>query len=395
MTASAADHGHVRDEAPTTYYDDLVRVPGMGEPPDRCRQMKPVGFCRDHGHPVLGRSSCGTRYCRDHWRDWAEEATISQVARWAAYRHAVEGAQKRVSHVVASPPQNRRYSLDRLWSTRSESYEALEAAGVRGGSVVTHPYRTNDRGDRLYAAAVDAGAIEEDYGKWRFLRESTDGWEELSEYVEASPHYHALAAAEDVDTEAAPDGWVVHRIGTFPVFHIDDLESYKAMGRAVYYLLTHGAVQSAGTNRATTTYFGEVHPNSFNPEEELSDCEWRRIQEMAEEAVRGWKDDEGEGIGAGPDECPCDGCSSPVVPIEELASYLNDEEWVRALRRQDEGYKRWLQLRGLQHWVDGGDRPPPSGNLDRDDLLGWLEQQGRRIAGPRPEPRQTGLGSFG
>jgi hypothetical protein len=393
MTASVADHGNAREQPPTTYYDDLVRIPGMGDSPDRCRQMKPIGFCRDHGHPVLGRSSCGTRYCPDHWRDWAEEATISQVARLAAYRHVAEGAEKRLSHVVASPPQDRRYSLDQLWKTRGDAYDALKAAGVRGGSVVTHAYRTNDRADTLYETVTDQGDLDEDYGKWRYLRESTDDWEEMTEYVEAAPHYHTMAAAEDVAVENAPEGWVVKRIRSFSRFHIGDLESYKDMAAGVYYVLSHGATQSVGTNRATSTYFGEVHPAVFKPEDELTDREWREIQEKAEEAVRGWKDDE-EGVGAGPDECPCEDCTSPVIGIEELADYLYDEDWVKALRRQEGGYTRWLKLRGLQHWYEGGDRPPPSGHMDQSRLEDWLERQGRKLAGPRPDPVQSGLGTF-
>ncbi|MFC7078291.1 hypothetical protein, partial [Haloarcula halophila] len=150
-TPVSAERENIRPEPPTTYYDGAVKLPGYGESPDRCRPLTPVGFCEE-GHTILGRSSCGTRYCPDHWRDWNEEAVINAVARLAAYRHAVDGAEKRLSHIVASPPQDRRYSKRAMWETRSEAYEVLKDAGVRGGMAVTHPYRTNERGDTLFEA---------------------------------------------------------------------------------------------------------------------------------------------------------------------------------------------------------------------------------------------------
>ncbi|MFB6294832.1 MAG: hypothetical protein ABEI97_03665 [Candidatus Nanohaloarchaea archaeon] len=170
VSAGATDHDPVGQGDPTTYYEDLVRVPGFDTAPERCRDYTPVGFC-DHGHTILGRSSCGTRRCPDHWRDWCEDAVIEIVARLAAYRHAVDGAEKPASHVMASPPQDRRYSAQEMWDTRSEAYDALRAAGVNGGPVVTHPYRTNERGNALYSTAQESGQVEEDTGRWAFLRD--------------------------------------------------------------------------------------------------------------------------------------------------------------------------------------------------------------------------------
>jgi hypothetical protein len=216
--AVSEDHARIRSGKPKTFYDGVVRIPGFGDAPERCRALKPVGFC-DHGHTVLGRSSCGTRYCPDHWRDWNEDHVISAVSRLAAYRQSREGAERRLVHAVASPPQDRRYSAGSLWRTRSEAYEAFEAAGVRGGATVTHPYRTNERGESLFATAAREGDLEEGTGRWRFLRETADDWDDLGRYIEASPHYHSLAAARDVDGEAAPDGWVVKNIRSLkPLF---------------------------------------------------------------------------------------------------------------------------------------------------------------------------------
>lgn len=393
MSATVTDHGEARLEPPKTYYSGQVKIPGYGETPERCRPLTPVGFCKS-GHTVLGRSSCGTRYCPDHWRDWCEEAVISAVARLAAYRHAVDGAEKRLSHIVASPPQDRRYSKRALWETRSEAYDVLEAAGVRGGVSVTHPYRTNERGDELYAQAQALGELDEDTGRWEFLRDCTGDFEDLSRYIEASPHYHALAAAEDVQPDDAPDDWVVERIRTLKPFYYRDTESYRAMVAPAYYILTHGAVED---DKHTLTYFGDVHPASFDPSEELNADVWDRIQQEAEAAVKAAEDDEDDEALGGPAECPCEDCEAAVVDVYYLDEYMDDEDFKSDVLSHRDGRQRWLRLRGLVYWwSEGGVRPPPHIQGDEDRLRRWLEWRGDEItatpgdSGP-PTARQVSL----
>lgn len=377
--SATKDHGPVRGETPATYYDETVRIPGQGDAPNRCRGLEPVGFC-NNAHVVLGRSSCGTRYCPEHWRDWIEDAVVSAVARLAAYRQAAEGAGKRMVHVVASPPQDRRYSQRALWETRTEAYDALEAAGVRGGTVVTHPYRTTDEAEALYPDGAEAEGV----GRWRFLREWTDGWDELKGYVEAAPHYHALAPAEDVDGEAAPPGWIVKRIRSMDRFYLRDTEAYRDMVRTVYYVLTHGGVQQG---RAMTTYFGEVHPAAFDPEEELTAAEWDRIKREAERAVLTEPGAlEGEGT-EGPEECPHDDCEADVRDLRYLQEALADEAWVASIRDHPEGGRRLAELRGaLAYWRDLTDRPPPHARADPDGFRTWLRRRGQVRA---PTPAET------
>lgn len=379
------DHAARRLEPPTTYYDNDVKIPGYGHAPERCRGYTPVGFC-EHGHTILGQSSCGTRGCPDHWRDSLEGAVINMVAQLAAYRYAQDGAERRLSHVVASPPQDRRYSKRALWETRSEAYSALEAAGVVGGAVVTHPYRTNERGDDLFQTAAQLGELEEGVGKWRFLREATDDWADLSRYIEASPHYHALAAGTDIRGEEAPEGWVVERIRSVGRFHLWDTESYREMVAPAYYVLTHGAVQQG---RQGTTYFGEVA--SFNPSEELTATAWSRIQDEAARAVREQPGDPlGEPAAAGPEECPHDGCEADVVDVAHLLDYLEDEEFKSRVLLHG-GRKRLLRLRGMVAWWDGRtDRPPPGVHRSRARFEEWLEARGDVLT---PAARQVSLGT--
>lgn len=391
--STVTDHGRIREETPATYYDEVVKLPGYGDAPNRCRPMKPVGFCED-GHTILGRSSCGVRYCPDHWRDWCEGAVINMVARLAAYRESREGWEKRMCHVVASPPPNKRWGVRDLWSRRSDAYDVLQEAGVRGGAVVTHPYRTTGEGDRLYNEVDGSGEAEA--GKWRFLRELADDlpgadWEELQPYIEASPHYHALAAVEDVDGSNAPGEWVVENIRSFDRFHYRDTESYGDMVVTAYYILTHGAVQDG---RSTSTYFGEVHPNAFNPEEELTATKWNRIQTEAEKAVKGVAEEREDGedsVGShGPEECPVDGCEACVVDVVHLPDYLEDEDFISRVLCHSDGRKRLARLRGMFVWWESRvDRPPPSTLTSERKLLDWLRRQGQTHT---PEPSQARLG---
>ena len=384
MSAVSADHDELREDSPRTYYEDAVRIPGMREPPNRCRGLTPVGVC-DYGHTVLGRSSCGTRYCEDHWRDWCEDAVVNMVAQFAAYRWHVEGAEARWHHLAASPPQDRRYSLRELWETRSDAYDALEAAGVRGGAVVVHPYRTNDRGNNLYETAKTEGDVEEDTGRWKFLRETADDWDELARYVKASPHYHALGAAPDVDGEAVPGDWIVKRLQTAKAFHhIRDTEAYRDMVAPAYYVLTHAADQPG---RQTTTYFGAVH--SFNPEEELTASEWHVIQREAEKAVKEYPEEDGDGSGPAAEECPREECEALVHDVMHLPELLEDDDWVSGIRSGVGGRARYNRLMGVLLWWEGRcDNPPPAARDDEARFREWLEEIGAKHV---PDPSQVSL----
>ena len=65
------------------------------------------------------------------------------------------------------------------------------------------------------------------------------------------------------------------------------------------------------------TYFGDLAPASFDPEEELTAAAWDRIQREAEKAVKEHPDEEGRQVG--PEECPRDGCVAAVHDIAHLA----------------------------------------------------------------------------
>jgi len=378
-------------KAPATdraYYEDAIRLPGYGRQPERCTARKPVGFCDTHGHVALASASpCSTRGCPEHSHMWRKDAAEGIVARLAAYRQAQpDGPRRRLLHVVTSPDRSRRWSADAFWNARSASYDAVRAVGGRGGVTVPHAYRTSEEGDWLFEQAVEAGEWEKDAGKWSLLRDAADDWDEMLRYVEEAPHYHHLVAAEDFDADAIPSGHVVKNIRSLDRFELRDMTGYRDMAATAMYLLSHGAFEPSGLHgggRNTVTYFGEVHPNGFDPSEELTAAERDTIERNAERAVRTdpSADVEAE-VADEPDgrSCTVDGCDGEIVDIDQLREWLADPTWLESI-----GEKQATILEGALGWVEeAGDRPPPS--TDRESILRHLYQRGeRRQYRPRSE----------
>lgn len=366
-----------------TYYEGIVRIPGYGEQPERCQYLKPIGFCREAGHVHLAAANpCQTRYCPDHWGGWRRKALEGMIFRLAAFRQAQSGKYgKRLLHVVASPDQDLYWEPPTFWKKRTESYDAVESVGGRGGVAVAHPYRSSDEGDELFNTVVEHGDWSRERGKWTFFRDSSDTWDDLQPLLEAAPHYHHLAAVEDFDPDAVPTGWVVKNVRSLPPFHIDELESYESMVEVAAYLLSHAADQRG---RQTSTYWGDLHPSRFDPEEALSDEEYGTIEAMVGRALSVTRE-EGEAE-LGELECSHDDCEGTIVPLGELEDYLQDDEWLGSI-----DWEQRLRLRGVYQWVVMGDRPPPHHTVEERAILDWLEQRGRLYY----VEHQGGLGVFG
>ena len=382
--------------ADRAYYEDAIRLPGFGRQPERCMARKPVGFCDTHGHvSIASASPCSTRGCPEHSHMWRKDAAEGLVARLAAYRQAQpDGPRRRLLHVVTSPDRSRRWTAEAFWDARSASYDAVKAVDGRGGVTVPHAYRTSDAGDWLFEEAVERGDWERDAGKWSLLRDAADDWGEMLEYVEEAPHYHHLVAAQDFDTDAIPSGQVVKNIRSLDAFHLRDMTAYRDMAATAMYLLSHAAFEPAGLDgggRNTVTYFGDVHPNGFDPAEELTAAEWDTVQRMAERAVR--TDPSEDVAGDGLDEpdrrsCTVDGCDGEIVDIGELRDWLRDAAWLNSI-----GEKQATILEGAIGWLEEqGDRPPPSTN--RESIRRWLYQRGDKRQ-YRPRSRQASFKTAG
>jgi hypothetical protein len=404
------------------YISDIIRMPGFWEADDSCEHLKPVAFCESGHIQLRGAEPCNTRKCPFHWGNWRKEAAKSVIARLAAYRYAQGGPfdpGRRLLHLVDSPPQDQRWTLERFWQNRS-NYEPVQQMGARGAVTIPHTYGTSELGDEIFEAAVSQGYWEPEDGKWKLLRESSEDWEQMKELVEVRPHNHHLAAAEEFDSEKAEDGRVSKNIRSLAPFYIDGEEvpaearvdengrihpeeevvrrGYEDMARLVMYLLSHSAVQLGEgdlTARQTVTYWGEVHPNSFDPEEELMAEEWNTIQKNAAAAVGAeWEPEQKEEDLTGvPDSCSVDGCEEPVHGLHELDDFLARPEWI-----EDLDYEQACEVYGLHIFLDDGlspggqmnhlPRPPPGGfernaNAPKDVLTDgaafreWLRRLGR------------------
>lgn len=393
------------------YLSDIIRLPGYWEAREECEQIKPTGFC-EHGHVQFGAvEPCSTRTCPIHWPRWLRRAVANVVARLAGFRAAQGGPSssgRRMLHVVAAPPQDRRWTVDAFWKARSASYEPLAEVGAVGGVAIPHPYRTNEAGDELYRWV---GRPEVGEKKWSALRGFTDDWGELSQFIAVEPHVHGVVAARDFDGDRAKEieaerGWVVENIRSLDRFYVDGgevlpvmsradraatrgeagsqrealeaaarekaLAGYEDMARLVWYQLTHGAVQPETGElpmRQTVTYWGAVH--SFKPEEELDPETWRTIKAFAWKAV-GLEPPEDSEFEPEPRDCKRDGCEAVVYPVTDLQDRLAaiPHEWFDGLEREQQ-----LEMLGLDEW---GARKPPPGAESEEEFIDWLRTLGRR-----------------
>lgn len=393
--------------ATRAYFTGHVKIPGYGHQPQRCQNLQPVGFCLN-GHPTLGASSCDTKGCPEHYRDGIERAVEAAVARLAAFRAVAEGWDKRMVHAVVSPDQGRRWSVKGFYDGRADAYDVAGEVGIRGGICVPHPYRTTDGFEELWRAVREHGEPD-GRGKWRMVRDlAGPEWSAVEELIEPAPHYHTLAAVRDLDGEAVPEGYVVKNVRSFRPFYMDAeavppgelvgeggrieetreeavRESYADMARTFYYLLTHGAVSFTENDhpRASYSYFGELHPSTFRPEEELTAEEWDTIQEWAAEVAGREPDRPGHGM-----TCPCDGCDAEVRPIGELTEWMDRAEWWEGLEA-----KRRNQLRALEAWaLLQVDRPPPGARGSKDRLESWLTERGQLLTDH--DRQATGAGTL-
>lgn len=402
--------GSVRGES----LSDIIRVPGFWEADESCENVKPTAFC-ESGHVQFGgESPCGTRTCPHHWLDWRKRAAANIVARLAAYRLAQsDGVDRRALHVVAAPEQDQRWTLNRFWQSRSESYEIVEEAGARGGVCLPHPYRTSDPADELYQGWL-GGEVAQERGRWRVIREYADDWDDMRAFTEVGPHFHHLAPVRDLDGDTVAGleertGWVVHNVRSLAPVYLDEdevpwryraeteksaetvvQEGFEDMARLVMYLLSHAAVQpsvgEAIAERSTVTYWGEVHPNGFDPQEEFTDREWDKIQRLAAEAVGHEFEEDGE---ADEDECWRGECEAVVVPLTDLSEYLSDvreyEGWFGSL-----DVPQQHEILGLKTYL--GDRPPPglaTPDLDGDGESHDLPPGGFRRAAASATPDEV------
>lgn len=348
------------------YADSSLTIPGQSEPPGDCGTWGPREFCKCCGDVVLGPRRCQRRICEECWLTWRGNQAASLTRRLAGARHHAEGAEKRLTHTVVSPPPGSIKTLTQYERAKKRAYEIAKEKGIRGGALIPHGWRVRDEAKRLYRESVEAGVVESDVGIWQWVREQKRDWRTLTYW---SPHFHVLGVGAEVGESdpAGDDGWVFSRIASFSRFRISDPDSYEGMFRASSYLLSHVAFES-DAGKQTVRWFGELANNQFSLEADLSEWE-RSVIERNVEKVSGYGED-----GDGKRECGVEECEGGLAPIWSAASHLADPVWCEEIGDQE------AILVAAFEWSIGEVVPPPGlryPKTERDCKQAWGHLLGR------------------
>jgi len=346
------------------YADSALTIPGQAEPPGDCGTWGPREFCAVCGEVEMGPHKCQRRICEDCWLTWRGQRAGAVMERLAGARRAADGAEKRLSHCVASPPEGEVKTLVEFEQAKRKAYALAKEKGIRGGVLIPHGWRPTDEAKRAFRELDEAGLT--DGGIWRWIREHERSWRSLAYW---SPHFHILGLGADLD-ESDPDGddgWIWSRIDSFERFNLTDEETYRPMFKAASYLLSHGAFE-AEEGKQMIRWFGSLANNQFSVDGDLADWEASVIRRNVE-AVTGILVEDGDGPAA-ERECEEDGCSGALVAIFDAGEYLLDPRWCDEIGREQE-----RKLSAAFEWAIGDLDPPPGmkGPRSREQALEVLE----------------------
>lgn len=230
-------------------------LPGHGSKYADCGDLRSFGCLNVEGHGVTLEAdrrgkvfvkrfyrSCGRLECPICYEKACARAAHRATRRIERYKHG------RPIHVVASPSQALVDSLtfDRL---KKVVRGALQAAGVRGGLLIVHPWR--ERRKR---------------GSW---------------YL--SPHFHTVCYGWIKNSEA-----VLRKTGVL----VKNLGIRKSVYATIMYQLSHAGVYMAKPKKATVTWYGELSYNKLNIEKEVPEKSTCPLcgSELVKLAYRGEKD---------------------------------------------------------------------------------------------------------
>lgn len=334
----------------SVYGDTSWIIPGRGDQPESCGRWYPDKFC-DDGHVSLGVSRCENRACPECYWSWGRTRAEKIVRRLGAARHAADSGQdKRLVHVVASPPEGDVQTDQQFYDAQRDAYALAKEKGVRGGVLVPHRWRLTQDAKERFREAQDAGFSG---GAWKWVRESDTHWRDLTYF---SPHFHIFGLARDVG-ENSPDeddGWVFKRIRSFDSFQLHQDAGYQDMAGGALYLLSHASFQR-DERKQVVRWFGSMAPAAFSPEEELSEGALAVVERKAAEAA-GTVEPTEEGTEGGEEEdrCPRDGCDCQTHPIWQAGEALQNKNWCEQI-----GEDRQREVLTAFQWFVGEVVPPP------------------------------------
>lgn len=354
--------GRWPEEVDIDYWADTsLTIPGQSPPPGECGTWGPREFCKCCGDVVLGPRRCQRRMCEECWLTWRGNRAAAITERLAGARRYADGAEKRLTHTVASPAVGSVRTLVEFYQAWQRAYQLAREKGVRGGVCIPHGWRVREDAEQLWRESREAGLLEDDIGVWRWIREQDRDWREL---VYWSPHFHIIGVGADIgesDPEA-DDGWIFSRIDSFCRFNLSDPDTYEPMFRAASYLLSHLAYEPE-EGKQSVRWFGELANNQFSLSNDLTDWEESIVRRNTEK-VSGYSTDDGDGKR----ECEQDECQGGLAPIWSAAGWLADPQWC-----DDIGEQHRVVAAAFE-WCIGDIMPPPGllyPTTERDCKQAW------------------------
>jgi hypothetical protein len=241
-------------------------------------------------------------------------------------------------------------TIQQWYDGYQRAYELAQKQGIRGGVVIGHGFRIEDKTKERYRREGP------DMGAWEWIQTELSGsWRD---YVYWSPHWHIIGLCRDLDENkpAQQGGWNITRIRSLDgMYGATDENAIEDMARAVGYILDHATYES-GTSKDCVRWFGELSTSKFSASEEMSDGVIDAIDRIVEEVVgSGVGGDRGDARGDGEQDRECDDCGgSSFSSIFDAGLALQDPEWCEQIGREKQ-----RRLTAAFEWRIGERLPPP------------------------------------
>lgn len=240
---------------------EIFDIPGLEDAYEDCGKFIKIWLCEKCGFKRPIKNSCDRPVCSECWKSWASGEAKRVVERIHGFKIAYKALKGRrvgnPQHIILSPPQEEAkkevLEPDGVEKLRTKARSILKSVGVRGGSVVFHPYRIKDG----YKAALAEIPKRENKKFWTLVREDALNLGDWRLYVYLAPHFHIIGFGNRVNGGDVYEktGWVYKFIR-----HISKEDDLSA---AVYYELTHTAIREG---KRALTWFGSLSYNQLSKE---------------------------------------------------------------------------------------------------------------------------------
>lgn len=325
--------------------DDGV-MPGMGDSGPHCGEYYPEKVCTGCGGPDFAPHRCGNRSCPDCWGMWAKAAAIRATVRIQAFRETQPDDHRRqVAHGYVSAPEGSVRTWREYFDGYAKAAELAKEKGMRGFSVIGHPWRLTEEAKELYREETGA---EPEIGAWVWARNEYPG--PVHELTYWSPHYHVIGATSpDMEPGGAEEGeWFWQFKRSVDRYELTEEPSYRDLYGLFRYLLSHTGFPE-GSTKQVTRWYGEMSYSTFGDAEKPDAGTMATIERMAEKAAEPEREGEGESDDD-VERCGCEGCEGLLIDVLDVPDYLMQAEPPPEVRER-------MQL--AYDWRMGRVVPPP------------------------------------